>query len=411
MDLVLKVAQEMQMADFVVPRVYKDLHKAPQLAAALKDICRILLFTGRAPYILSAAHSQPADHGDRQIDFIPHGGADLYRTIGALLLLPQFRTHFPPLSIDSVDASFAAEPFDELGIAAPIHVVPLTRDGGIDLDHIAEEHIHLFRTGKVRFCLTCIGLVHKTLQRNGIPTMRIMHSRVVVRDALEKARLALNLSRAEALQVAACVLHLKKVSKRNKIMPLQTALLSAARKCAEMTDGRIVRQSGNEAVVLATRGALERSINAGLLPGDVLPEDISGLVAFGIGYGVTASIAEEQGRRAIDAATAGSGRLSGITPRQLKQRRIDDFRTAKRLKISPTTARRLIGVFSTLDPENFTAPELADAYRLSPRSARRLVALLREQKLVEESGIDKLDGPGRPMQAYRIAMSRLAEIK
>jgi DNA-binding IclR family transcriptional regulator len=72
-------------------------------------------------------------------------------------------------------------------------------------------------------------------------------------------------------------------------------------------------------------------------------------------------------------------------------------------------ARRLIDAFASLDPENFTANELADTYRLSSRSARRLISLLREHRLVEECGIDKLNGPGRPTRAYRIALSRLAE--
>jgi len=402
----------MQLTDLIASRIYTRPDEAPTLTAELQDICQVFLYTGRAPYILCKASENWSDSlADQRADFIPHGGTDLYRTISALLLLPQFRSSFPPVSIDSINASNATEAFDELGLAVPRHVIPLTINGSIDPDYVTKEHMRLFDRGDVRFCLTCIGVVYEELRRAGIPAMRIVHSRAVIRESLDKARLALDLSRAEAAQVAACVIYLQKTRlRRENRQSLQRALLLAARKCAHLLDGRIVRQAGHEVVVLATRGAAEHCIKSGLLPGEILPKHLSGIVAIGIGYGASASVAEEQGRKALDTAALCSRPLAVMKPGQLKRHRAENLQAVRRLKVSPTLARRLIDVFASLDPENFTANELARAFRLNPRSGRRLISLLRGQKLVRECGIEKLDGPGRPTRAYRIALSRLAEV-
>ena len=150
-------------------------------------------------------------------------------------------------------------------------------------------------------------------------------------------------------------------------------------------------------------------MRSGALLGATLPKRQSSAITIGIGYGASASIAEEQGRRAADEAAARSASLSVANPGQLGQRRAENLSALRRLKVSPTLVRRLIDVFTNLDPESFTAQELAGAYRLSPRSARRLIRLLREHGLVEESGIEKPNGPGRPTRAYRIALNRLTD--
>jgi predicted ArsR family transcriptional regulator len=69
----------------------------------------------------------------------------------------------------------------------------------------------------------------------------------------------------------------------------------------------------------------------------------------------------------------------------------------------------LRAAFRGLDPTTFTSNELASSYGVIPHSARRLIATLRERGLVEECGIEKSDGAGRPQIAYRIALDRLAE--
>lgn len=398
-ELVLEVAREIRLQDALVPRVYAEPREAPALAAGLRGVCQVLLYTGRAPFMLAGGTA------GQRADFIPHGGADLYRTIGALLLLPEFRASFPSLSIDSIEASNVTEAFGELGLRAPQHVIPLTREGSMDLPRIASEHLRLFRAGKVQFCLTCIGYVSMELARAGVPAMRIVHSRLVIRESLDKARLALDLSRAEGSQVAACVLCLRKAKySGGSPKSLQRALLLAARKCAAVVDGRIVKQSPQEVVVLTTRGVVNRSIKDGLLGHS---KQLRGAIALGIGYGPSASIAEEQGRRAVETADPQSEAVHVTSADHVKKHRAGNLRAAHRLKVSPTMARRLIWAFTTLDPESFTAGELAAAYRVNPRSARRLISLLRAQDLAEECGIEKHTGAGRPMPVYRIALSRL----
>jgi predicted ArsR family transcriptional regulator len=69
--------------------------------------------------------------------------------------------------------------------------------------------------------------------------------------------------------------------------------------------------------------------------------------------------------------------------------------------------RRLGLIFRELDPTGFTAEEFARGYNIQPRSARRLIALLRARGLVQECGLEAGDGVGRPRHVYRLLLDRL----
>ncbi len=417
-DLVVGVAREMQIEEVLLLRSYDDPEQAVGLARHLESLCSVLLFTGRVPFVMAAAQGS----WSARTFYIPHEGTDLFRAIATLLLTPDHRGRLPRVSIDSIEPWQVNEAYLELGLDSPRHVIPLRGEAGdsvIDIERIAQDHRRLYESGKVDVCLTCIGAVHRRLLDGGVRTQRIVHSRIVIREALDRARLSMDLSRAEASQVAACILQVRSAGRSRRSLT-RRLLSTVGRKYADMLDGRLVKQTTSELVILATRGAVERSLQSELVGrASAMNTELHEHLKLGIGFGVSASFAEAHARRALDAAIQSRQRVSislqdGSTlpldvmqPMDTSAVRAENLRAARHLKMSPTVIRRLKTVFRDLDPSSFTATELASSYGVIPRSARRLIALLRERGLVEECGIEKGAGAGRPQIAYRIAVDRI----
>jgi DNA-binding transcriptional ArsR family regulator len=193
-----------------------------------------------------------------------------------------------------------------------------------------------------------------------------------------------------------------------------------AEKYAQALDGRIVKRRADEIVVLATRGAVERILRAEMESRTApLDTELREHVCVGFGFGASASIAEEQGRLAIGRAGTPAHVSIGLADQEAAPVPVEgsevartvrerDLRTLRRLRISPSVVRRLGTAFRRIDPASFTATEFAPAYGVDPRSARRLIAELKDRGLVRECGIEKSNRVGRPKRAYRIALNRLA---
>jgi hypothetical protein len=420
-ELVVRVAREIDLQPLLIPRSYRHAEQATAIARDIEGLCSVILFTGRVPYVMAAASGKLTV----RTAYIPHEGTDLYRAIAGILLSPNHRGKLPRASFDSIEALQVSEAFQELGLDPPQHILPLhddTRDRFIDVTQIADEHHRLFTAGQVELCVTCIGDVHRRLLSLKAPAIRIVHSRIVVREALLRARLSIDLSRAEASQVAVCVMQVCNERKKWRRALSQRLLVTVARKYADLLDGRVISQRQGELVILTTRGAVERSFQEEIASrASAMKTELREHLKLGIGFGATASLAEANARRAVEAAD-GAGQHMLIAPddqtimplevvRQgdAREQRAQNLRAARQLNLSPTIIRRMRAAFRQLDPTTFTSNELASTYGVIPRSARRLIATLRERGLVEESGIEKSDGAGRPQIAYRIALDRLTE--
>ncbi|MGH7487138.1 MAG: hypothetical protein ACREMY_16275 [bacterium] len=315
-----------------------------------------------------------------------------------------------------------SEAFEELGLEPPQHIIALHGDDEervIDIGRIADLHRELFASQQVRICMTCIGSVHRVLSKAGVPTIRITHSRIVVREALLRARLSMDLGRIEASQVAACVLQTRSLRADSPGGPSKRVLAVIGRKYAQALDGRVVRESANELVVLATRGSVERLLQSDIVSrASPLKTELRRHLNVGIGFGTSASMAEEHARNAISASRPrqhfgvhlDDGSVTSLeifTPVDIREVREENLGIARLLNVSPAIVRRLATALRELDPSSFTANELAAAYGVSPRSARRMIMMLRERNLIEEGGIEKGSKAGRPQIAYRIALARM----
>lgn len=424
--LALSVAAEEGRADEVTTRVYTRPEQAVELARQIDDVCQVLLFTGRIPY----AFVRHAGQLNAAVDFMPHSGIDLYRILARLLTV--YKGELPSVSVDTVEASIVRETFRDIDMEPPTRILPITDESGelifSGLSEITEYHREQYASGAVQACLTCLGAVHRELVAAGVPAFRIEHTRASVRDALHRAWQAAEVRQSRGTQIAVMLVQLVKASgwqrdpyeaERNRLR-VHEALLEHA----ERLRGRLSTVDNDTFLVTTTRGAVDSAVarhkagHASLLT----PRGLDAPHVVGFGIGTTVATAEDNARKALTLSQQSGGHThvvfpdgevysTGTTsvPSRLRETAPSVLRISEQLGLGPLSTRRLLDALHRLDPSELTARQLADAYGVETRSARRLLNSLKVAGYAEEVGLHVSTGAGRPQTVYRVDLRRLVD--
>lgn len=428
--LVLSVAAEMGVSDQVVGRAYQDIDEALDLALALDSVCQVLLFTGRVPYAIGRASNLLV----ARLRYVPHSGADLFRALAHLL-----RDHhgtLPRISLDTIEEAIVREAYADMGADPPRHVLALETTGDPERVRSASDivafHRDLARAGEVDVCVTCVGEVDRELRAEGVPTWRISHTRVAIREALHQALLAARLSLTESSQPAVVLVHaasLREAVSANvgagayHLQRQRLRMRQAVLDLAERLQGRLAEVDEATIIVYTSRGAVESAVaRSSSDPG--VPFELTGLVedlGIGAGLGATVAAAEEHARQALALGERDGGlhvvyqdgsvvRASGTgTASTFRLRRTDAgaLQVARELGIGPLALASLTQALRKVDASAVTASELARAYGIEARSARRLMTSLQRVGIATATGRQGGGGAGRPQTVYRIDVGRL----
>ncbi|MBO4206835.1 hypothetical protein [Micromonospora echinofusca] len=416
-------AGEGRAADLTV-RTYTSPEQAPELARELDELCQVLLFTGRIPYaFVSAAGGLRAE-----IDYMPHAGIDLYRTLSRMLLTTGGR--LPTVSVDTIEADVIRETYHDIDLTPPTEILPIADSSGLlfaGLDEITAYHRERYASGAVEACLTCLGAVHRDLRDSGVPVWRVEHTRASVRDALRRAWLAAEIRQSRATQIAVMMIELAEPASQGtdpyQVERHRLRLREALLEHAERMRGRLSTINDRILVITTTRGAVESAVarhragHASLLT----LRGVDGEHTVGFGAGTTIAAAEDNARKAL-ALGRGSGDTHVVFPdgeiyssrqspvkQRLRETAPGVLRISEQLRLGPLSTRRLLEALHQMDPNEVTARGLADAYGVEARSARRLLNSLRAAGYAEEIGVHVSTGAGRPQTVYRVAMQRLFE--
>lgn len=412
--LVSQVAKEMALAEDMIVRSYEDPNDGPALAAEIDRACSVILFTGRVPFVLTRARLELTAFSD----YVPHSGVDLYRTL--VVLLRRFDGVLPRVSIDTIDGEVIRENFDEVGLEPPVHVFdldPVLSEGGAGTDDIANFHQRLFREGAVDLCITCLSSVRDRLQQVDVPVERVEHTHGQLRDSLRWATLTSQLQRSEAAQVAA--LSVTETSEERLEPSEVTALLQTL---AGQLQGELVTSESSTATIVTTRGAVERQLTSS----DGFKSTLERLASVGswagVGLGHSVPHAYEQARYARTVAQATlehqvvlpDGTVRRLVDGSHSPLRVRDAgdhlqRIARQGGIGQMTLSRLQAALATLGRSDVTAKELARAYGVEPRSARRLLNALLKAGVAEPVGAMSAARAGRPQVVYKINLEALMD--
>lgn len=424
-ELALQVAKEVSLREKVAGRVYQHVDETVGLARELEPVSRVLLFTGRIPYAVARQ-----EEGWRStLDFIPHAGTDLYRAL--VRILRERRGSLPEVSIDTIEPDDAAASFRDLDLPAPRHVLPLEvvmGRGPGGLDAIVAFHRDRYTAGEVDLCLSCVGAVYERLSAEGVPAHRVEHTRSSVRDALERAALVSMLARSESTQTAIGLIEVPALEEagsradgfyeaRRTRLRVQESLLDYA----EGLRGTLSTLDERTFIVHTTRGAIEDAIDrhARGHNSPLEPRDLPSGSAAGFGLGFAVSSAESSARRAL-AAARGTGDVNVLFAdgrhyrmgdgRPKPQRGLRVAAANDDLGLGPLAFGRLLAALRRLDDHELTAQQLADAYGVQARSARRLLAQLQDAGVASEGSQQPSGGRGRPAKRYRIDLDLLARL-
>lgn len=430
--LATSVAAEHGIANQVIGRAYRRVEDAPALAHDLDRICQVLLFTGRVPYSLARAPATLT----AALRYVPHSGADLYRTL--VHLLREHRGALPRISLDTIEPAIIREAYEDLGLEPPRHILALEADGDPErirgTAEIVAFHRRLAEAGEVDVCVTCLGEVDLELRESGFRTWRIAHTRSVVREALDAAALQARLALTETTQPAAVIVALtpERLSgaatrsldgrARDELQRRRRRARDAALDLATRLQGRLADVDDQTFIVHTNRGAIEGAVVRRAMGhgGPLDPERLPG-VEIGIGIGATVPAAEENARRALlmgerdgelhiaasDGAVTRLGRTGPAETLRLRETDEAMMQLGRQLGLGPLALTRLTRAVRRVDASAVTAAELAQAYGIEARSARRLMTALQRAGIASPQGRQGGPRAGRPQTVYRIDVGRL----
>ena len=197
-------------------------------------------------------------------------------------------------------------------------------------------------------------------------------------------------------------------------------------ECVEAVKGSLVIHGNGQYTIYSTRGCVETwTRDFSILPlYQELTRTLRISVSGGIGFGPTAYEADENAHRALSFAhRSGKGQWMVVTddhsvigPLSSAAQLRFSFagaagavgqELAKRLKMSTTTVNRLLAVIDKLDCDSVRADDLAFYLSITTRSARRILAVMVQEKLALVVGAEVLV-KGRPRKLYRISLEKLA---
>ncbi len=426
-ELAVALAREEGLAEEIVTRSYESMDEAPGLARELDQVCRVIVFTGRAPFVIGGRG------GDLRatLHFVPHAGADLYRTL--VLVLREFDGVLPRLAIDTIEEPIVREAYDDLGLEPPARVIPLETEADVgairSADDLVQAHQALYGAGEVDLCLTCVGSVYRRLTAAGIPAERITHTRSAMREALRQANLAARLALTESTQPAAVLVAIPGLraggddSGPYEVQRRRLRVHEALLDVAERLQGRLADLDDERFIIYSSRGTIEEAISRlmdghdGPLRAERFPSD----ARVGVGLGATVAAAEENAQRALvmgqrqgdlHVAFPGGEVFRASHDRRASRYRLREtdgaaIRLARELGLGPLSVARLTRALRQVDPAAVTASELARAYGIEARSARRLITSLQRAGIATKLGRQGGARAGRPQTVYRIDIDRL----
>jgi hypothetical protein len=411
--LVSQVASEMGLAEGLIVRSYSEPEEAPGYARELDSVCGVILFTGRVPHDLAKSQASPT----AATDYIPHSGADLYRTL--VVMARQYGGRLPVTSIDTIAPDVVRESYDDLGEPPPRHVYApdAILRGEVGYLDMVNFHRELYAQGEVEVCITCLSNVREELERLEVPVFRVAHTRGVIRDSLRRAALTAQLRTATASQIAVIAIGAA-ASEADEAFKTLSATVG---NLSDVVRGRLIAEGPGAHNIATTRGSVEGELQRRHREVKRMLADLDRIGArIGVGFGTSLPHAEEQARYALGIATAtrmhsvvmpdGSitrledGAQTGIRVRDTDRARLA---AARQAGIGPITFSRLQAALASLGTNRFTAREFALAYGVEPRSARRLLTGLISAGLARASGAQLGPRAGRPQVVYELDVRAL----
>ncbi len=398
-DRVLGIARKQGVNDHVMGRRYEHLHEALALTDEADRDCQVILFTGAFPHALVRAHLRPL----ADLQYISHGGVDFHKNLLQILLQPGC-TELPPMSFDTADRPELDRALEDLTPRAlPLRIIELdTTDPDAAEKILFEQHHELYKAGEVKLCLTSSRGTYERLREANVPARRITHAAVEVTRSLERAELQRGLRLAQ--DTRPCIALAETLPGR----PDASASAAWSRTGALPGATVLPAEDADHVRLRLTHGAARRWLHA---------HPANHPTHLGLGSAPEEKQATEHAREALKHAQrlqacvllTPEGMLTSTGSAETRPRADSALATtAHELGITPESLKRLSAVLLNQPSREVTARELASAYRVTARTARKLLTSLTKAGYATKVGQAGHPAAGRPQTIYRVDCASLS---
>jgi hypothetical protein len=352
------------------------------------------LFTGVVPHAIATAERAdvlPSGH-------VSYSGVTL---LAALLRLSRDGGDLSLVSIDTLQPVEVAETLAEAGLAET-SVRTMEYEASVRSRDVVAFHREAAERHGATVAITCLRSAYDVLRKE-MPVVRLAPAPRDIREAVDALALRIRSAHDSDAQVAL------------GFVELDAADSALERDLGEL-GGAVVRIDADRYLLVTTRGPLERA-TADLTAAPFLERLAARHTSVHIGLGLARSAGEAAARasRALARARA-DGEVAAVfagphdadivlarSPGSHQPAPTDIGRLARRLGMSRGTLQALRGLVDGSDAQ-VTAAEVAEAFSIQERSARRLLKRLERAGAAVPVGTLAEGQMGRPPVIYRLEL-------
>lgn len=350
--------------------------------------------------------------------YISCRGASLFKVFCALL---SQKYSISDMSIDTLSSADFDTALEETGISGK-RMSFLPADFHRPLAEYVDFHVRSYKAKKSKIALTASGFVCQALEQQAIPCRLITPVRVSMRTVFNRIIADFRIGQLEDRQVAVQVLEYTLFNTTDEFtspLDIYAKELSIGQNLLEYTRGvrGSLKSVGNgRFFIFTTKGMIKMATdNFTSIPAD----EVWGkqLRACGIGVGKDTCTAEINAlvamQHALDHAQGAFfvldedkklwGPLGNKVNFELSYNSEFLQKLSSRTSISITTLGKIISFFEQNDYQAVSSQELAVALNILPRSARRILATLENDGVMQVQASENLVNKGRPRILYRLA--------
>ncbi|MBM7787010.1 hypothetical protein [Tenggerimyces flavus] len=393
-DLVPRVVEAVETTAQLkaLPLPYKGEQETVDIIRANAEEVDAWLFTGVVPHEIATAENVvdlPAEH-------VSYSGVTL---LAALLKLLRAGADLRRVSIDTLQPNEVAETLDEAGLPAET-ALTMVYEPTVRSADVVEFHRTARQRDGATVAITCLRSAYDELRKE-MPVVRLAPAPRDIREAVEQLVLLTRSRHHSDAQVAIGFVQLSRADN------------GLERDLAEL-GGAIVGIDEGRYLLVTTRGPLERATDDfRVAPFLEQLAERHGAVHVGLGLGRSAGEAAAHAARALARARV-QGDVAAILAaphdadivltkdRVTEKGPVDLGRLAQRLGMSRTTLQSLRRLVDNAEEPLVTATEVAQAFSIQERSARRLLKRLERAGAAIPVGTLSEGQMGRPPVIYRL---------
>lgn len=412
-ERILEESAKFQDRAVFVPRIYDRKEESCDLVRQVEGEVDVFLFSGVIPYRIAVCGNATT----RPCIYLPRLGTSVIRPLWEMR---DRNETYRKLSIDSVDKADVQEAAEELGLHFD-NLEAIEYEPGTSYEELADMHEALYRSGSIEVALTGLAKTHEILCAKGIRSYRIVPTKYLIREYIQKALYISETLRLRAYQIALVILKLRggkaEIRSEYDYLKLKNSFEAILIDYAKGIFGAVFPYGRDEYLVFTTRGALEEAHG---LNEFFRAADGAGLsFCSGLGFGTTAFNAEANARKALNRACAVSGsclysvdvdgEIEGPISSELRSIQYSLAETdskvrfvAERTGLSTAYVTKIQALMRMTGRNRFDVDEFATGLDISSRSARRILQGMAEAGYAGIVALESRSKTGRPRRVYEL---------